>query len=333
MNRERDRWNGARFVTGNREGHYESWFQRANAPGRPLALWIRYTVFSLAERPDLAIGELWAVFFDGERERVVAVKEEHPIHACRFSRSGLDVRIGDSTLDERSLEGGASSSAHAIRWSLRHRSAEPPLLLLPPLLYSAPLPRAKALVGSPLASFEGELEVDGERIAIDRWVGSQNHNWGSRHTDAYAWGQVAGFDDAPEAFLEISTARLRLGRRMTPPMTVLVLREGEEELRLNGLRRALRARASYEPFEWRFESASRDARVRGTITAPAWSFVALPYGNPPGGIKTCLNSKLARCELEVTRGRRTHTYTTAHRAAFEILTDDPAPAGVHALVR
>jgi hypothetical protein len=47
--------------------------------------------------------------------------------------------------------------------------------------------------------FEGEFEVDGESIVIDGWPGSENHNRGSRHTDTYAWGQVVGFDDAPEA--------------------------------------------------------------------------------------------------------------------------------------
>jgi hypothetical protein len=39
-------------------------------------------------------------------------------------------------------------------------------------------PKAKALVGTPSAVFEG----------------------GSRHTDRYAWGQVAGFDEDAEAF-------------------------------------------------------------------------------------------------------------------------------------
>ena len=36
---------------------------------------------------------------------------------------------------------------------------------------------------------------------LERWIGSQNHNWGRKHTDSYAWGQVAGFDDAPQTFL------------------------------------------------------------------------------------------------------------------------------------
>jgi hypothetical protein len=57
--------------------------------------------------------------------------------------------------------------------------------------------------------------------------------------------------------------------------------------------------------------------------APRESFVALRYDNPPGGTKTCLNSKLAECELEVERpgGDNLHLHTR-HRGAFEILTDD-----------
>ena len=34
-----------------RAGHYESWFQRANHPSRPLAFWIRYTIFCPARPP------------------------------------------------------------------------------------------------------------------------------------------------------------------------------------------------------------------------------------------------------------------------------------------
>jgi hypothetical protein len=29
-----------------------------------------------------------------------------------------------------------------------------------------------------------------------------SHNWGSQHTDRYAWAQVCGFDSAPDVFLE-----------------------------------------------------------------------------------------------------------------------------------
>ena len=164
---------------------------------------------------------------------------------------------------------------------------------------------------------------------MTEWVGSQNHNWGSRHTDHYAWGQVAGFDTHPDSFLEVGTARLKLGPLWTPFMTVLVLRHGGEEFALNGLRQSLRARAAFRYFEWDFATENEQVRVEGHISAPRDSFVGLRYGNPPGGSKYCLNSKLAACELRVTdkrtpAGRPAELLSTAHRAAFEILTDDRA---------
>ena len=174
-----------------------------------------------------------------------------------------------------------------------------------------------------MALYDGTLRVDGRAIAIDGWVGSQNHNWGARHTDEYAWGQVAGFDSHPDAFLEVATARLKIGPLWTPRMTLLVLRRGGEEFRLNGLLQSMRARASQRYFEWSFATKDERIAVEGTIAAPAGAFVGLCYYNPPGGEKHCLNTKIARCELRVT-DRRTgavETMATRHRAAFEILTD------------
>jgi hypothetical protein len=332
MSAERERWNAARYVVGERAGHYESWFQRANHPMRPLAFWIRYTIFAPPGRPGDAVGELWAVWFDGERQRVVAVREEAPIARCSFSGRGLEVSIDGRRLDARGLTGAAALGAHGIAWDLRYTADAAPLLLLPERLYSGGFPRAKALVGSPLARYDGVLTVDGERVAVDGWVGSQNHNWGSRHTDRYAWGQVAGFDDAPDAFLELSTARVRIGPLLTPRLTVLVLRLDGVEHRLSATPIALGARATYAPFRWRFATRARGVRIQGEIEAPAWSFVALPYRNPPGGTKWCLNSKIARCALTVMRrGRPDRVLRTANRAAFEILGDEAPPRGVQVL--
>lgn len=327
----RDALNRCRY-DGSDRGHYESWFQRANHPTRRLAFWIRYTIFSPAGRPGDAVGELWAIAFDGERSKIVAVKQVHPIADCLFSPSGLRARIGAATLDHAALDGEARHDGHEVRWSLRYQGTEPPLLLLPPKLYETPLPKAKALVGTPLAAYEGHLHVDGERVDVDGWVGSQNHNWGRQHTDHYAWGQVAGFDDDPTAFLELSTARLRLGPVWTPFMTPLVLRLDGREHVLTGLGQALRAHGRFRPFEWRFSSHGPGVRIEGKITAAARHFVALRYDDPPGGHKVCLNSKLAACELLVERpGEPPRRLETEHRAAFEILGDE-APDGMELAV-
>lgn len=319
---DRDIWNRCRYVQADHGGHYESFFQRANHPDRPLAFWIRYTVFSPKGSPRDAVGELWAIYFDGERNRISVAKEVVPIKACQFSQSGLDIRIGEAVLTETHLAGRAISGAQTLQWDLRYEGSQPPLLLLPQSFYERGFPKAKALVGTPNAAFDGVVIVNGETIHVERWIGSQNHNWGQKHTDSYAWGQVAGFDNAPDVFLECSTARLRLGPFWSPPLTVVVLRIEDREIRLNSLAQAFRAQGNFDFESWRIVSGNSQARVSAHIHAPKSSFVGLTYDNPPGGTKTCLNTKLAACELVLEQpDRPSRTLIAKHRAAFEILTE------------
>lgn len=318
--------NLARYRPDSRDGFYESFFLRANHPARPLAFWIRYTLFSPRGRPDDSIGELWAIYFDGEKRTHVAVKREVPFARCGFDRSRFAVHVGEATLQSGRLIGSAESVPHAIAWDLRYRGDADPLLLLPQRAYDAPLPKAKSLVGLPFAAFSGALTVDGSTIDVADWVGSQNHNWGTRHTDWYAWGQVAGFDNAPDTFLEVATARMKIGPLWTPALTLLVLRHDGREIALNSIRQGLRSKAHVQYFDWQFQAADDRVRVAGHVHAPADAFVALRYLSPPGGTKYCLNSKIAACEIEMTSpqagGSAPVKLSTATRAAFEILTDE-----------
>jgi hypothetical protein len=318
---DRDTANGCRQPDG-APGHYESWFNRANHPTKPLAFWIRYTIFAPKNRPDDAIGEVWAMFFDGEKGTINAVKEVFPLHTCSFARHGIDVQIGDCTLNGSAMKGQAALHGSNMSWELNYTSPEPPLLFFKPWMYKGGFPKAKALVGSPLSIWTGKVRSDGQEIDIDGWIGSQNHNWGIKHTDQYAWGQVAGFDDAPNSFLEVSTARIKLGPFWTPWFTLMVLRHEGQEYRLNSLRGAVRAKGSYEFFDWNFDAKRKGLRIQGGITATPQQFVGLPYGNPPGGVKTCLNSKIAACRITLTRPDGSEVrLATKNRAAFEILTE------------
>lgn len=315
-------WDNARFRSHDDGGFYESYFQRANHPDRPLAFWIRYTVFSPRSRPQEARGELWAIYFDGENGRHIALKKSAPISQCRFSSSQLDVQIDDATLTRGFLQGRIQSIGREFTWTLNFDGTDSPLLLLPEPLYDRALPKAKALVGTPNALFHGKIMVDGETIPIDAWRGSQNHNWGRRHTDSYAWAQVAGFDNAPNSFLECASARIKFGPLWSPQLTFVVLRDEGEEIALNNLMQALRASATWDFFTWTIETRSEQVHLSGSIQAPASAFVGLKYDNPPGGAKLCLNTKLAAAEIVVRRnGQPARKLVTKHRGAFEILTD------------
>ena len=308
-------------MPGQRRGHYESFYCRANHPDRPLAFWIRYTIFAPAGRPADAVGELWAVAFDGETGRHSVAKREVAMAECEFARDAFAVRIGRAELGPGRLTGSVGDLA----WDLSYHGSEPPLRLLPAKLYDASFPKAKSLVPLPLARFAGSYAVAGRAVETSGWVGSQNHNWGREHTDRYAFGQVAGFDGAPDTFLEIATVKTRIaGPVSTPWLTTLVLRHRGREHALVSLRRAVAAKASYRYFTWEFASAGPDVEVSGRISAQPAAFVGLTYANPPGGSKSCLNTKIAAAELTV-RDRHSgqvETLSAGNRALFEILTGD-----------
>lgn len=312
-------WNGARYQPGTDRGHYESWFVRATDPRGLRAFWLRYTVFSPRGPGHDAVGDLWAVVSDRATGVIAPVKQSFPIASCSFAADRLDVQLGDARLTDRAVVGTATESGHAIRWDLALAGGGPPLLLLPDYLYNAPFPRAKSVVCRPLARFSGTIEVDGTALTIADWVGSQNHNWGSRHTDRYAWGQVAGFDDAPDAFLECSTARLKLGPVWTPPLSPVVLRLGAETLTWNGLVSAVRNRGTYSPFHWRIRGAANHGAIEVRMDANEADAVSLRYPNPPGGEKRCRNTNLAQCEVVLDRPGQPPVTLRTNRAAFEIL--------------
>lgn len=309
----------------NPQGFYESFFQRANHPTRPLAFWIRYTLFSPKGRPQDAAGELWAIVFNGETGQHVALKQEVPLHECHFDISRFSVAVRDATLEPGSLQGSISANDHRIAWNLTFTTPTPPLLLLPLAMYERRFPPAKGLVGAPMAAYNGTITLDGETLDIEQWIGSQNHNWGSKHTDHYGWGQVAGFDSHPDSFLEMISARVKVAGIRLPYLTAVVLRHRGKEYALNSWSHLIHSHAALKEtpdhFRLDFRSRTSDIEIAGILSAPKRDFVTLPYANPPGGTKQCLNSKLASCTLRVTNHRtgQQDTLKTAHRAAFEII--------------
>jgi hypothetical protein len=311
-------------------GFYESYFMRANDKATGHAFWIRYTIFqpeSTGGKKE-TMGELWAIYFE-KGKAPVAAKSEFPIARASYSNTQFSLDYDGSTLTNYALKGAAANAGeNKIEWDLQMQPIQGtkdghPLFPMPLTSYDTPLPRAKLLVAQPFVTFSGSLNVNGKKISIDGWQGSQNHNWGSRHTDEYAWGQVAGFDNAPDSFLEVASAKLKFGPVMTPYLTPMLLRHQGKEYALNTYWQAFRNKVSLSYFDWHFSGENGELKIEGRIHADRTDFVALNYYNPPGDVKTCLNSKVASCELTMTEKSRIGIKVelrTQNRAAFEILT-------------
>jgi hypothetical protein len=123
----------------------------------------------------------------------------------------------DAVAGPRRFQGQAALGDQGARWDLTITGEQPPLRpLRPQVLYQAPLPRTKLEATVPDGDVTGTLEVDGREVTVSGWRGTVGHNWGSEHADSWVWLHAAGFGAAPEAWLELVLARIRVGPARSP---------------------------------------------------------------------------------------------------------------------
>jgi len=302
--------------------YYESRYIRANDPERPHALWLRETL--LLPTSGDAVADVWVMVFDPEGAGNRALKEPYPIDAADYAYDDWTARIGATSIDDRSAKGVITGGKGSARWDLRITpGSEDPVKLLTDRGYKARFPTAKTMVRHPLAQFDGQLELDDARVVVDCWTGSVNHNWGQRHTPAYAFGQVCGFDDAPDSTLEIVTAHAAVGPVSLPAATLFVFRHGGQEFAVRSILGSLQTHGRYRPFSWSFGARVGERMIEGEITAEPGDVIGLTYTDTDGGSKYCYNSAIATCRIQVAGKAFERTELVAtRRAMFEILTDD-----------
>jgi hypothetical protein len=301
--------------------YYESRYIRANHPERPQALWLRETL--LIPTAGDASADVWVMVFDPDGSGNRALKEPYPIDAADYHYDDWTARIGATSLDDRSAEGVVTGGNRSARWDLRITAGTAqPVRLLTERAYRARFPTAKTTVRHPLAQFDGLLELDDVRVPVDGWTGSVNHNWGTRHTPAYAFGQVCGFDEHPDSTLEIVTARAALGPVLLPGATLFVFRHAGQEFAVRSIRGSLHTHGRYRPFSWTFGARVGEQMVEGEIVSEPDDVIGLTYTDTDGATKYCYNSAIATCRILLAgRAFERAELTATRRVMLEILTN------------
>ncbi|WP_205844215.1 hypothetical protein [Mycolicibacterium sp. GF69] len=300
--------------------YYESRYIRANHPDLPQALWLRETL--LLPTAGAPVADVWVMVFDPDGAGNRALKEPYQIDLADYSYDDWAARIAATSLDDRAAEGVVTGRDRSARWDLRITPGdEEPVKLLTERAYAARFPTAKTTVRHPLARFDGLLEVDDVRLVVDGWTGSVNHNWGTRHTPAYAFGQVCGFDNAPETTLEIVTARAAFGPVLLPGATLFVFRHAGQEFAVRSLGGILQTHGRYRPFSWTFGGRVGDQMIEGEIVTEPADVIGLTYTDTDGGTKYCYNSAIASCRIQVAgKAFERAELIATRRAMFEIFT-------------
>jgi hypothetical protein len=304
-----------------RKGMYESFYLRAVSPREPVSVWIRHTVNKPpGEKPR---GSVWCTVFDGARGGPFMHKLSSD--ALGVPREGwIEVgHPGEGAQGARMGAGSAAGACGAAEWSLAMTSHEPELRHLPgEWLYHAPLPRTKLTSPAPAARFDGELRLAADRqIALDGWPGMVGHNWGAEHAERWIWLHGVGFEQAPEAWLDVALGRVKIAGRMTPWVANGALSIDGRRLRIGGLGvRGLRVAESVEGGALRLPG-ERGLRVEARVEVPAGTAAGWHYADPHGGAgHDVVNCSIAALALTVTLpGERTvRSLTSAHGGVYEL---------------
>lgn len=317
--------NLVRYDPSSDAGHVESYFLKGNHPVEPVAWWLKFTIFQPDGRPEKATADVWAIVFDGKTHDHVAVKESYPVGSCELGRSKVGIRFGDSTFTTGLTRGGAKTGDNRIHWDLAFDPVGETFHHFPnEKLYQTKVPSSKALSPYPDTRFRGWIEANGRRLDVSGWKGMQGHNWGSKHTDLYAWGHCSLWDSGEDdTFFEGFTGKLKLGPLWTPPVTRLFLRYRGKNYPMLSLKGTISPGCRIETNRWTFDVEAKEYRLKGYMQSSKDDMVGLYYHNPKGPLTHCLNSKIARCELTLTeRGRKIVELASSHASALEVATHD-----------
>jgi hypothetical protein len=282
---------------------YESWFVSARDPVSPRALWIRHTRHRPRQGPESVA--LWCTVLDRDLgERPAVIKQV-------FGAFPPETAAGPGQ-----FRGQAVLGEHSARWDLAITSQQPSLRpLRPPVLYRAPLPRTKLEAVVPDGQVTGMLQADGRAVSVSGWRGTAGHNWGSEHADSWVWLHAADFGAAPDAWLELVLARIRVGPAQSPWTAMGALSLSGKRIALGGLGR--RSRVDARPDHLVADVYAPGTRLRLSVTLEEAARVAVTYTDPRGGARTVTHAALASVELIMRRPGNRELTLSSSRAAYE----------------
>jgi hypothetical protein len=284
-------------------GRYESWFlsARDTEPGRPpRALWIRHTSHRAAGTEEES-GALWCTVFDPGAGAPAAVKQSL-------------AALPPGSADARGFRGEARA---------RGRMAQPLRHLRPGALYRLPFPRTKLEAPVPDGIASGRVVFDGAELDVVGWRATVGHNWGAEHAERWVWLHAAGFEDEPDAWLELAIARVRVGGALTPWIANGAVSVGGRRFRLGGLGHITGVRVVAGPGRLEAMVPGQRVAIRVAVNADLDQTVGFKYAgvtaDPIGGEREVLHAGLAEVRLGIRRpGRSSAELLTNYGGAFEL---------------
>lgn len=316
------RWNGRQAP------FYEVYYLTWNDPSQALGGWIRYTLLSSIKKPPEA--SVWAFFFDAKNpSKNAGIKKTFPIKDVRIERDLFYVGAGASAIFDDGCRGHVGDSHGEALWEIRFEEKTDPLYCFPRLFYKTAFPKSKFMAPYFATKISGEFSWNDRKIVLSDVPAHQGHIWGAEHAESWYWAHAASFED-PDFVFDGLSARVRLGDKLSPPMTILFFQWEGRLYACNSPKQWFTNKSSGDLDRWHFEAASEEILFVGDYHTHFEDMLAARYEDPTGSERFSHHTELANVRIQILKksksGWETLKILNAHRsAAFENVrpTHDP----------
>ena len=150
--------------------------------------------------------------------------------------------------------------------------------------------------------------LDGALVDVVGWRATVGHNWGAEHAERWVWLHAAGFEDEPEAWLELAIARIRVGGALSPWIANGAVFIGGQRFRLGGLGRVTGVRVIAAPGRLEAIVPGERVTIHVAVHADVDQTVGFKYAgvgpDPVRGEREVLHAGLAEVHLGIRRPGR-----------------------------
>ncbi len=320
-----ERHNFPRFK--GRPPFYEVYYLRFTDVAQQVGVWYRQTL--LATTKGKPVAGLWWILFDlADPSKSFAAHQQVPINQVRLEEDIFYFEVEGGKLYQKGTDGNCTLQGETIEWKFHWEPNHKAFCHFPSrLFYRLPFPKTKVLSPNPDLKINGHLNWGSRRFTFDQVPGQQSHLWGKTHAASWVWGHCNAFPNEAASFEGLS-ARVRVGNRLLPPLTLLRAVVGGEEYLLNRPWQWRRHRSVAQVDRWHFEGENRRSRLVGDVFVEPSQLIGVTYTDPDGSKRYCYHTESARLELTCYRRAKKEwlperTLRSDPAMAYEFATSEP----------
>lgn len=206
--------------TTHKKPFYETYYIKINHPQGEWALWFKYSLYTLPDKP-VGVAEILAIFTDKAGKKI-CVKEIFNLEEYDIVHSHQLIAVGNSWLSLAEAIGSARENKKSIHWELRFEDPVICARLFPrESLYTLPFLKTKFVQPRMLGFVSGNVYINGFKLELHRFRVHQGHAYGPAPITNISWANCIDFNEDSEAFFEALSTKTNLWPKL--PLNLVLI--------------------------------------------------------------------------------------------------------------